>query len=173
MKKIISAGTTLALLVAAGSAFAENSLNAGTLGLNVAVSSGGPLLPFGAPQMITGKDFIAKDMAVLAGFGMNNTSGTGGGTAWGIMGGIRKYLKTEDFAPFVGGRLSYGNDGASSATTALGIGVEAGAEYFLAKHFSLEGAVGFGININTPPSPAASVTNLGTTSAGLSANFYF
>jgi hypothetical protein len=169
MKKIISAGTTLALLMAAGSAFADNSLNTGTMGLNVSVSGG---------QMISGKDFIAKDTAVLAGFGFTNTSGTGGGTAIGLMGGIRKYMKTEDFAPFVGGRLSYTTNGRTTATSDFVIGVEAGAEYFLAKHFSIEGSVGFGIDMNSAPTFAAPTTTTSTTilstgTAGLSANFYF
>lgn len=175
MKKIALAGTTLALLMAAGSALADNSLNGGVMGFTVDTAPNNTL--------INGKYLITKNMAVLAGVGLTNTSGTGGGTNWGIMGGFRDYLKTEDFAPFVGGRFTYNSFAGGNSN--WGLGVEGGAEYFLNKHFSLEGRVGVGYGSTTVtvpgpvifgvqfPSTSTTVNTLGTTTAALAANFYF
>lgn len=172
MKKIALIGTTLALALAAGSALAANSLNAGTLGLNVNTTDN---------FVINGKYFVAKDMAILGGFGLRIAGGDAKGTDIGLLAGVRKYLKTDDFAPFVGGRFEYASTNDSN-TTNIGILAEAGAEYFLAKQFSLEGRVGFGYTSNeitTPavglftPATTAKTTYIGTGTVAISANFYF
>lgn len=166
MKKIVLAGTTLALSMIAGSALADNSLNSGTFGLNVGTQSN----QIGGVTSVIGKYFMAKDLAVLAGLGFVNTN-NGGGTDIAFMGGIRKYIRTEDFAPFVGGRIQYSSLNGSNTTT-FGLSVEGGAEYFLAKHFSLEGTVAFGY-ASSSTTGFPSVRTIGTSTYALSANFYF
>lgn len=167
MKKIALVGATLALAMVAGSAMAANSLNAGTMGLNVKVTDN---------FVISGKYFVEKDMAILAGAGLRIQGGDNNkGTDIGLMAGIRKYLKSEDLAPFVGGRFEYSSTN-DSTLVGMGFTAEAGAEFFLAKQFSLEGRVGFGYSSteNKPVAGATTKTNyIGTTAVGLSANFYF
>lgn len=183
MKKIALAGTTLALAMAAGSAFAANDMAAGTMGLNISVpgfsevptiiSAGGRVRV--NDFIINGKYFVAKDMALLAGIGLRVNGGDLKGTDIGFLVGARKYLKTEDFAPFIGGRFVYTNTNDSNLTT-VEIGAEAGAEYFLGKQFSLEGRVGFGYisaEFKQTNQPTIKGTLFGTTSYGLGANYYF
>lgn len=125
---------------------------------------------------------MAKDTAVLAGIGLSiNDSGSGTNpknTDVGFMAGIRKYLKPDDLAPFVGARFQYlstrqgGND-----ITDFYMGVEGGAEYFLAKQFSLEGSVGLGYSSSESQAaaggPTTKATALGSRSYNVGANFYF
>ncbi|MBI3480393.1 MAG: DUF3575 domain-containing protein [Nitrosomonadales bacterium] len=174
MKKIILAGTALTLAMAAGSAAAAPA--AGTFGLNVDLNS---------DFKVTGKYFVAKDMAVLGGLGLsirdNGSAANSKSTDIGFMFGARKYLKTDDFAPFIGGRLTYSTtrDVPTGGTeyTDFGIGFETGAEYFLGKQFSLEGKVGFGYASHEFKTVGAAtstkMTALGSSTAALSANFYF
>ena len=184
MNKISLAVAASVLALAAGNASAANSLNTGTMGLNVGFSDATSLGNIGTPAsfMINGRYFTGKDVAVMAGIGLSiNDSGAANNaknTDVGFMVGIRKYMKTEDFAPFVGGRFQYmstrqgGND-----LTDLYFGVEAGAEYFLAKQFSLEGSVGFGYaSRESQPAGGGATTKataLGSRSYNVGANFYF
>ena len=173
MKKIALVGATLALVLATGSAFAANSLNTGAKGFNVNTEDN---------FIINGKYFISKDTAVLGGLGLRIAGGDASGTDLGLLAGMRKYMKTDDFAPFVGGRFEYSTT-KDSTVTDLGISVEAGAEYFLAKQFSLEGRVGFGYFSNEIESITTfgiftvaskqKTTYIGTGAASISANFYF
>jgi hypothetical protein len=177
MKKIALAGAVLALV--AGNALAAGGTpNTGTFGLNVGIGSTDPATDF----VLSGKYFLARDMAVLAGVGIqfadngaatNNTS-----TNIGFLGGIRKYLKTDDLAPFIGGQLGYistkqANTGADQSN--FSIGAEAGAEYFLSRSFSFEGSVFAGYTSQSLK--LGGVTNksttFGTSRANLSVNFYF
>lgn len=181
MKKIVLAGATLALAMTAGSALAANSLVKGTLGLNVPVQNNQT-----DNFMVNGRYLVTNDLAVLAGLGVRVAGGDAKGTDIGLSGGIRKYLKTDDFAPFVGGRLVYTST-QDSTVTDLSVMAEAGAEYFLAKQFSIEGRIGFGYASNEtktvgtviiggiayPTSTTAKTTYIGTGTLGLSANFYF
>jgi len=120
-------------------------------------------------------------MAILGGFGLRIAGGDAKGTDIGFIAGVRKYLKTDDFAPFVGGRFDYTSTNDSN-TKNMGIVAEAGAEYFLAKQFSLEGRVGFGytsqeVKTTSTAFPFTSTTTkatyIGTGTAAISANFYF
>ena len=184
MKKISLAGATLVLAMAAGSASAANSLNAGTMGLNVGFISATAMGGSGTPAdfMINGRYFIAKDVAMMAGVGLsindNGQAANSKSTDVGFMAGIRKYLKTEDLAPFVGGRFQYlSTRQAGLDVTDFSFGVEAGAEYFLGKQFSLEGSVGFGY-ASSESQPAAGgvrikATALGSRTYNVGANFYF
>lgn len=186
MKKIALVGATLALAMAAGSASAatknassDYGPTAGTFGLSVGV---GTIADSTQDFILTGKYFFAKDMAILAGAGLqfvdsgaatNNKS-----TSVGLLGGFRKYLKTEDLAPFVGGQIKYQSTKPNGAdTTTFAIGAEGGAEYFLSKQFSVEGSVFVGyISQEVKPANATTSTKatvFGTAKGNMSINFYF
>lgn len=184
MNRISLAGATLILAMAAGDASAANSMNTGTMGLNVGFTNATAMGASGTPAafMINGRYFMAKDTAVLAGIGLSiNDSGAAANsknTDVGFMGGIRKYLKTDDLAPFLGARFQYlsTRQGANDVTD-FSIGVEAGAEYFLAKQFSLEGSVGLGYSSSESQAaaggPTTKATALGSRTYNVGANFYF
>lgn len=167
MKNIILAGATLILATVGGSALAANSLNAGTFGLSV------PVVASTSP-IISGKYFFAKDMALEAGFGFSSGGVSGASaTTMALLVGARKYLKVDDFAPFVGAYLKYTTVSSSPATTSMELAAQAGAEYFLAKQFSVEGKVAFGYTSNDTGVAATKTTYFGTGTAGLSVNYYF
>lgn len=167
MKKLALAGVALVSILSAGSAMAANSMEAGTLGLSVTTTDN---------FVVKGKYFVAKDMAVLAGLGLRIQGGDNNkGTDIGLLAGVRKYLKSEDFAPFVGGRLEYSSTSDSTVINTALL-AEGGAEYFVAKQFSLEARVGFGYSSteNKPVGGTNTKTNyIGTTAVGIGANFYF
>lgn len=184
MKKIafVSATLALALALAAGSASAANSMSSGTLGLNVQVvapsltysSTVGPVTTTTTVQspLIGGKYFVAKDMAILGGFGFSSGGPSGNSvTTFSLEAGVRKYLNTNDFAPFVGGIFGYSSTSTNPSSSTMTLAVEAGAEYFLAKQFSVEGKVNFGYLSNDNGGSKASY--FGTSTAGLSVNYYF
>jgi hypothetical protein len=179
MKKIvvIAVALVMVLCIGIGSASAENSLKQGTIGMNVDVTDN---------FVLTGKYLIMNDLAILADFGIGVKGDDGKGTDIGIGGGVRKYLKMDDFAPFVSGTLFYSetDDGDSKNLSILG---DFGAEYFLHKQFSIEGRVAFGYTrqetttstpgfIGTVPvttSKTTTVSTFGTDRATISFNFYF
>lgn len=168
MKKFTLAGAMMVLTMSAGSVMAENSLHLGAMGLNLSTQNS---------FLINGKYFIEKDTAILGGFGLGIKGGDAKGTDIGFLVGMRKYLKTSDFAPFIGGRFQYATTQDSNVTDIV-IAAEAGAEYFVAKQFSIEGRVEFGYQSNefdnpSPFIPPIKDTNIGTNAAILSANFYF
>ena len=178
MKKIALVGVALALV--AGSASAANSLVAGQLSLGVEVGAA-------TTPLISGRYFIAKDLAIVGGLGFDRNSRsdttppptfTSTATTTAMLIGIRKYLKTDDFAPFVGGVFSYSSTGTSLSTggsssrSGLRLAAEAGAEYFLGKQFSVEGKVQFAYG-STDEGAGVTTSTFGTATAGLGANFYF
>ena len=192
MKKMTLVVSTLALAMAAGSASAatassaSNGPSAGNFGLNVDLTK--PTTQFGTPAdfLINGRYFITKDMAILAGFGLqmvdSGATTSSKSTNIGLMGGFRKYLKTDDLAPFVGGKLQYlgtraGTGATAADVTDLSILAEIGAEYYLAKQFSLEGSVGAGYASQESKAVvgggSSKMTGFGSVTYNLSANFYF
>jgi hypothetical protein len=173
MKKIALAGATLALVLAAGSASAANSLSSGTLGLSVPVVST-PAAGMPVNPLISGKYFVAKDMAILGGFGFLSGGPSGSTTTtFSVLAGVRKYMNTNDFAPFVGGVFEYSSTSGTPSSNAMALSAEAGAEYFLSKQFSVEGKVAFGYISVDPGAPAAKTSYFGTSTAGVSINLYF
>jgi hypothetical protein len=165
MKKFVLVALAAALFMGIGiqNASAANSLAQGAFGLNVEVNS--------AP-MISGKYMIANDLAILGGFGLG-LHGVGGddkGTDIMIGVGAHKYLKVADFAPFIGGRIGYASTNDSNTKSFILAG-EAGAEAFLMRQLSIEGKVALGyINSKTG---GAKTGVLGTTTSGISLNYYF
>jgi Outer membrane protein beta-barrel domain len=131
---------------------------------------------------IGGKLFIAKDMAITAGLGFQMNSGDLEGTYLSFNAGIRKYLKTDDFAPFLGGQLSYitydaelppAQGGQYVDFSAFEVSVMVGAEYFIGKQFSVEGSVGLAIGKAEDDQSNLDTTYIGTKNLGVKANFYF
>jgi hypothetical protein len=87
-------------------------------------------------------------------------------------------METNDFAPFFGGKLQYLTTRQGNFdVTDIVLMAEFGAEYFLAKQFSLEGSVGAGY-ASQKVEPVGGVTSttataMGTTTFSVSANYYF
>ncbi len=193
MKRPIIVVLILVTIFAFGStAFAANSLKSGMFGFNVGFD-GGPASN-GAVESsaigtyvnnvatITGKVFISNNMAILAGLGFQTDGGDKDASYNSFAVGARYYLKVDDFAPFIDGKLTYAaltvKDAAGvkiADCSIFDLGFGFGAEYFLAKQFSLEGSVGlgFGSASNDAVTPAQDDTYFGTRSLGVSANFYF
>ena len=172
MKKIALVGATLVLAFAAGSATAANSMSSGTLGLNVPVYSTSSVVGVQINPLISGKYFVGKDMAILGGFGFlsGGPSGTTT-TTFSVLAGMRKYMNTNDFAPFVDGVFQYSSTSGTPSANLMSLAVEGGAEYFLAKQFSIEGKVGFGYL--SSDNGGAKSSYFGTNTANLSVNYYF
>jgi hypothetical protein len=174
----------LAAVIWPGSASAANSLKQGTLGFNVDVNNNSFGLNSDVDNnfVLTGKFFVLNDLAVLAGFGIGIRGADAKGVDLGITAGARKYLKVDDFAPFIGGSFFYSTtrDGDAKDFSLL---AEAGAEYFLHKQFSIEGKVGFGYTLQdrtttstvglTQTTRTVRTTDIGTERLGISFNFYF
>ena len=179
MKKIALAAA-LVFGISAGSALAAPT--AKFFGINVDLANS--TSPLGTPSdfLVKGKYLISKDMAIHAGLGFHvNDSGAAANaksTDFGFMGGVRKYFKTDDFAPFMGGKLQYLSVRVgTNDVTDLALIFEAGAEYFIGKQFSVEGAIGAGYGSRESQPAAGGVktkaTGLGTATYNTSVNFYF
>lgn len=189
MKKIgfVSASIILAL-AAAGNAYAASSSagpTAGGIGLSADFAPSNS--PIDTSFFVSGKYFISKSMAIIAGAGLRlNDSGAptnAKSTDYGIQGGFRYYLKTDELAPFVGGRLTYGAvrtgaGGAAVDNSILALGAEVGAEYFFSQHFSVEGAINLGYtSIDQKPlavgATSTKATVFGTSMPSVRATFYW
>ncbi len=163
---VASALVVMILAIGIGSASAENSLKQGSLGMGVTVDD---------EFFLSGRYFVMNDLAVLAKFGVGAKGGDAEGTDIAVGAGVRKYLKTADFAPFVGGELFYErtDDGAYKEWDVF---AELGAEYFLHKQFSVEGTVAFGyqsIETETGPGTTFKETTFATHRFGIGFNLYF
>jgi hypothetical protein len=187
MKKLAAVVLILALVAVLwpGNASAANSLKAGTLGLNVDVNNNffGVNGETNNNFVLTGKYFIEPDLAALVGFGLGIKGADAKGTDVGLSAGIRKYLKVDDFAPFVDGIVFYSTtqDGDAVDFSLMG---EFGAEYFLHKQFSIEGKAGLGFTSQERTTTTTIAggfqrttterrNTFGTERLGISFNFYF
>jgi len=200
MKKIMVLAVAMFLLIA-GAAFAQtrtaatpakavaapsgsNSLQRGNMGINVGM--GDSLFSVKAVPMsgagpnddvvnVTGKYFVMNDLAILATFGFR-TDGSDAGTYISIGGGVRKYLSTGVFNTFIDAKLIYASVDNKDINnlidmTIIDISAMFGAEYFLARQFSLEGGVGLGFGVVSDG--LLDDRYFGTRTVGVSANFYF
>ncbi len=169
MRRLVIVVLSVALISGIGigtAAAATTSLQQGTVGISVDVNN---------DFVLEGRYFVMNDLAVLGQFGFGIKGDDGSGTDIGLGVGIRKYLRTEDLAPFVGGTIFYSStqDGDLKDFSLLGI---FGAEYFLHKQFSIEGSVGIGYSSEDTKNAAGAtttITNVGTQRFGLGLNFYF
>jgi hypothetical protein len=166
MKKFVLVALAAALFMGIGiqNASAENSLKKGAISLNTEVNSN---------PVISVKYLLENDLALLVGFGLGINGQDAKGTDIYIGAGVHKYLKVADFSPFYGGRLGYAST-QDSKSKSLIIRAEGGAEVFLQKHLSAEGMVSFGYSSTDAKDAGGAKTSLiGTSSAGLSLNYYF
>jgi hypothetical protein len=191
MKRLVIIALTLAMVagIGIGSASAANSLQQGNI--SVGVGMGDSLFSHKATPTINGvvndvvdlnaRYLITKDLAIVGGFGLQIDGGDADATYFSFTGGVRKYLKVDDFAPFVGGQLTYasvtaeqGNPSVKTADlTVIDLSAMVGAEYFVGKQFSLEGSVGVGFGQIKDDLANADDTYFGTRTVGVRANFYF
>ncbi|MBI3595894.1 MAG: hypothetical protein HY203_01925 [Nitrospirae bacterium] len=128
---IITVGMSL---LTVGAAMAENSLQSGAKALSFGIAD--------SDILISGRLLLQHDLAVLAGVGFDHSSNNDSTSDYGLTAGIRKYIKTSDLAPFVGGVISYHRNDIIVPTTG-GTNVEsektfalngvAGLEYFFTK----------------------------------------
>lgn len=182
MKKInLVMGALIATVASANVIAAGNNLSMGTFGLNVSTQAPGAGLGQGNPNfLMTGKYVLQSDMALLMGFGFGSNSATPpapaastSSTDISFLIGARKYFSAGDLSPFIGGRFDYISVGGATTVSAVAFAAEAGAEYFLNKHFSLEGSVGAGYTSADLGAAQGKRSFFGTNNYGLSANFYF
>ena len=162
MKKIIAGA---AMLVAVGSAFADNSHRMGNMALGFDSQES---------DMITGKYMVSDNLALTGGVAFGSWGGDASGTDIAFKVGARSYMNQDDFSPFVGGHFGYSSYLDGDVTSVEFVG-EFGAEYFFAKNFSVEGTAGVGYRSQDTKTPAGTVTanRLGTERAGIGFNFYF
>lgn len=177
MKKLTTHFAAAAILALSNTAFAENSLQAGSTALNLSVFDGtadnaifSTALDTSELYIISGKYFLSDTSALTGGIGLGVNGGDANGTNFGVRLGIRKYLSNADFAPFMGGFVGHSStqDDDVKITKIMG---EFGAEYFFNKRLSIEGAARAGYV--TYEVGTFDGNYLGTASAGVSFNFYF
>jgi hypothetical protein len=182
---IIAVVVVMAVSMGMGSAFAANDLQQGKMGVSVGMGDS----VFAHKTMpesngfvndvvdINGRYFVDRDLAITGGFGLQLDGSDAKGTYFSINGGVRKYLKVDDFAPFVGGQISLISNSVDSnnSITIIDLAAMFGAEYFLNKQFSLEGAVGVGLGTADVKINGNSSTDtyIGTRTLGVRANLYF
>ena len=188
MKRLIVIAMALVMVIGIGigSASAANSLQQGKM--NISVGMGDSI--FNQKQAVandvmdlSARYLITKDLAIVGGFGLQIGGGDVDSTYFSFTGGVRKYLRTTDFAPFVGGQLTYAtytNDDTSGAVivhnddlSLIDLSAMFGAEYFVGPQFSLEGSVGLGFSQVKDKLANTSDTYFGSRTVGVKANFYF
>lgn len=162
-------------LLTAAAAMAENSLQTGAKGLSFGVSN--------SDILISGRYLLQSDLAILGGAGFSHSSNNDSTSDYGLVGGIRKYIKTTDLAPFVGGTVSYRRNDIIVPTGGGGTDVESektfeiagvgGLEYFVAKQVSVEAQVGVGLSsIHNVDGSGDDETQFGTFSSAVTVSFY-
>ena len=179
MKKVFIVAIVLGMVAVTGignasAAGTGTSLKAGTFGFNVGF--GDSSLGSTGVVMISGKYFLQSDVALIAGIGLQTSSGDLNADFFGISGGVRKYLRIDELAPFVEGRFSYVTERISSENIdkdTFDISAGFGAEYFLHRQFSIEGSVAVGLGKVDDNALHKDYTYFGSRTVGVSANFYF
>jgi Outer membrane protein beta-barrel domain len=191
MKRIVIIAFALAMVagIGVGSASAANSLQQGNLSIGVGMGDSifsHKTVPAANSIVndvvdINARYLVTKDLAIIGGFGLQVDGGDADATYFSFTAGVRKYLKTDDFAPFVGGQLTYAavtaKEGNPSVKTVdlsvIDLSAVVGAEYFVGKQFSLEGSVGVGFGQARNKLTDVDDTYFGTRTVGVRANYYF
>ncbi len=182
--KRIAIAVVMVLLAFSGSAFAANSLHQGAFGISVGMGdsvfshSAIPNANVAINNVVDlqARFLAAKNLALYGNFGFQNDGGDADATYISLGIGARMYLKTDDFAPFVAGQLSYvsvKSDPKVADISVIDVAGLFGAEYFVGKQFSLEGSVGVGIGQAKDDLSKVKDTYFGTRTVGVRANFYF
>lgn len=183
MKKIFVIVAASVMLFGIGNVYAAN-LQKGSFGISVGM--GDSVFSHKAIPMVDSmvndvvdlsvRYMIANDMAIMGGFGLQIDGGDADATYLSLSGGVRKYLKTDDFAPFVGGQISLimlEADPNIADLQIIDLSAEFGAEYFFSRQFSMEGSVGVGLGQASDDLTNTDDTYFGTRTVGVRANFYF
>lgn len=176
MKKLMVAVIVLAVALVSGAGVASAAgLESGGKGISVGMGDSALPLVAGPVIRITGKYFFDRDLAVLAGFGFQTTTGDTDADYFSFLLGLRKYMGTGEFAPFLGARISYETFEETGVTDeeAIDILAEFGGEYFFSKQFSMEGSIGIGFGTVEDNLAGTDYTYIGTRTVGVAANFYF
>ena len=172
MKRFIIVASILVMMAGfAAPVSAANSLKQNTFGLSLGFNNGS----LHDAVTISGRYLVTDTLAAIADFGFAKQNGDQSGSFLLIGVGVRKYLKKEDFAPFVGGSFKYEKNKIQDNTEMFGIFGDFGAEYFFSKEFSVEGSVGIGLESveDNTVNPSQDYTVFGTTTSGVRVNFYF
>ncbi len=186
MKRLIIIVLTLVMAagIGVGTASAANSLEQGNI--NISVGMGDSI--FNNKEAVvmdivdlSARYLVMKDLAIVGGFGLQVGGGDIDSTYFSFTGGVRKYLNTNDFAPYVGGQLTYAtvkveNDLGATIVDQSIVDLSAmfGAEYFVGPQFSFEGSVGIGFGQSSDDTVVnGDETYFGTRTVGVKANFYF
>lgn len=175
MKKLIVIATAVAVMAGfgVGSASAATSLNKGSMGINLGFDTEREVIN---EILISGRYFIADEWALLAGAGIQGSSGDLDADYFSLLAGMRKYFTTREFAPFVDATLRYKDqkiDQLNVDTDQFDLTAGLGAEYFLSQKFSFEGSVGLVLGAAEDNTTGLDNTFFGTRSFGVSANLYF
>jgi len=173
MKRSFIVALVVVLFAGLGSiASAANSLKQNAIGMSVGIGSSGTVHD---AVTLSGRYFLMDTLAGIVDMGFESHSGDQSNSYALISLGARKYLGKEDFAPFAGGSIIYERQRISGNTEKFGVVGVFGAEYFFHKQFSVEGSAGLGIERveDNARNPSQEYTSIGTTSAGVKANFYF
>ncbi len=176
MRKLIIVALSIVLIIGVGTGSAsaqQNSLKEGVIGISVGLGNSAIDADYGRVIDVTGKYLISNDIALLAGIGFETHSGDVDGSYLGFTFGARKYLDTDDFVPFIEGKLSYITQDVEGDTDIIDISVGFGAEYFMHKQFSVEASVGIGFGVEDDNANNIDDVYLGTRTIGVKANFYF
>ncbi len=187
MKKYSVVLVVVLLFVASvGSAFAANDLREGAGAISVGMGDSifsnnvmpGMTTYINNVADINGRYLVQRDVALYGGVGFQSDGSDANAGYFSIKAGARKYLKVDDLAPFIEGQLGFATVSVQGEHTLSVVDLAAlfGAEYFLGKQFSLEGAVGFGVGQakqTTGAKDGATDNYFGTRTVGVHANFYF
>jgi hypothetical protein len=158
MKKVLF--LCLGLLILSVPAFADNSLEAGAKALVFSTSSS---------TALAGKYMLSSDMAINVSAGFMNAGISGSkSTTLAVGGGVAKYLKTGDVAPYVGAGVGFGtySPPVGDSQTTFSLAGMFGVEAFIMKNVSVSGnaQLGFSSTSNFVGTDSYSVINTAMTS---------
>ena len=176
MKKLIIVALSIVLIMGVGTGSAsaqQNSLKEGAIGFSVGLGNSVFGDTYDSVIDVTGKYLISNELALLAGIGFETHSGDADGSYLGFTLGARKYLDTDDFVPFIEGKLMYITEDVGDETDTIDISIGFGAEYFMHKQLSIEASVGVGFGVVDNNTTDQDDTYIGTSAIGIKANFYF
>lgn len=176
MRKLIIVSLSIVLIMGVGTGSAsaqQNSLKEGAIGFSVGLGNSVFGDTYDSVIDVTGKYLISNELALLAGIGFETHGGDADGSYLGFTLGARKYLDTDDFVPFIEGKLMYITQDVNGDTDVIDISVGFGAEYFMHKQLSIEASVGIGLGIEDNNITNQDDVYFGTRTIGVKASFYF
>ncbi|MDI6809755.1 MAG: hypothetical protein QME66_12365 [Candidatus Eisenbacteria bacterium] len=165
MKRALFLSLGLLILVTVA-ASAENSLEAKNKALVFSTSSS---------TALAGKYMLASDMAVNVSVGYMSAGISGSkSTLLSIGGGVAKYLKTEDVAPYVGAGVGFGTSSppVGDSQTTFSLAGIFGVEAFIMKNVSVSGNAQLGFSSISNWSGTKSYSTMGTAMTAFMVTIY-